>query len=309
MGTASERTAYHNGRFQPESVVLIPFRDRSFRWGDGCYDQARTFRGKIFKLRQHVDRLYRSLKYLQIDPGLSHGEMMAVSEEVVARNRHLLGPSDDYWVVQRVSRGLDAVGDEGWDQTGPTVIVECIPLPFKERAPLYSAGIRLETSTVRRTPPVSLSPRAKLNNYLNHFLADSEVKGRDPAAWALFLDVNGNIAEGTSNNVFLVRDGALFTPRRQFVLNGVSRETVLELAAQEGIPAHEADLDVFDARTADEMFLSLTSLCICPVSRLNGAAVGDGHVPGPTTRRLMAAFARLVDCDFVAQYESHLAGQ
>jgi branched-chain amino acid aminotransferase len=307
MGLASERTAYHNGSFLPESAVLIPFRDRSFRWGDGCYDQARTFRGRIFKLRQHVERLYRSLHYLEIDPGLSTDEMMAVSEEVVARNRHLLGPGDDYWVVQRVSRGLDAVGDEGWDRAGPTVIVECIPLPFKERAELYSSGIRLETSAVRRTPPAALSPRAKLNNYLNHVLADREVKGRDAAAWALFLDVNGNIAEGTNNNIFLVREGALFTPRRQFVLNGISRETVLELAAQEGIPAHETDLDLFDARTADEIFLTLTSLCLCPVSRLNGTVVGDGHVPGPVTRRLMAAFARLVECDFVAQYERHRA--
>src|SRR5437868_3998217 len=94
---------------------------------------TRTFNGRPFKLKEHVDRLYRSLRYLRIDPGLAPAEMVAASEAVLERNRHFLTPETDYWVGQRVSRGVDAVGDEGWEHTGPNVIVECIPLPLQPR--------------------------------------------------------------------------------------------------------------------------------------------------------------------------------
>lgn len=306
MSNITERVIYYNGDFIPECEARIPFRDRGFRWGDGVYDQARTFNGKPFKLREHISRLYRSLKYVGIDPELSADEMLRISEEVLRRNLPHLAPGTDYWIIQRVNRGLDRVGDEGWEQTGATVLVECMPMPFKERAHLYRDGIRLETTSIRRTPPTSLSPRAKLTNYLNHFLADHEVQGRDPDSWALFLDQNGNIAEGTSNNVFLVRDGELLTPREKYVLGGISRKTVLELAHEENIPVKEIDLDLYDTATADEIFLTMTSLCLCPVVSFNGALVGNGKIPGPITKQLTDAFIKSVEFNFVAQFERHL---
>ena len=121
---ANERVAYFNGEIVPESRVLLPFRDRGFKLGDAGFDVARTFGGKAFKLKEHVERLYRTLAYLSIDPGLTPGEMMRISEEVLERNRHLLSPDDDFWVAQRVSRGADVVGGELWESGGPTVIVE-----------------------------------------------------------------------------------------------------------------------------------------------------------------------------------------
>jgi len=303
---ANERVAYFNGEIMPESRVLIPFRDRGFKLGDAVFDVARTFAGRPFKLREHVERLYRSLKYVRIDPGLAPAEMIAISEEVLERNRHLLDRDEDYWLAQRVTRGADVVGGELWQSGGPTVIVECTPLPLKPRAPLFRDGIRVVIPSIRRTPPESLSPNAKVHNYLNLVLGDLEVRAQDPEAWALLLDTRGYLCEGIGSNLFLVRNGALCTPKHQYVLAGVSRETVIELARAAQIPVVEEDLSPYDATTADEAFITSTSFCLCPVSRLNGQPIGDGGVPGPVTRRLTEAYSALVEFDFVGQYLRHL---
>src|SRR5260221_290475 len=124
---SNQRIAWFNGKFMPEGQVMIPFRDRSWKYGDGAFDMTRTFEGKPFRLKEHIDRFYRSLRYLQIDPGIGPKEMVAHSEEVVARNEHLRPAVGDWWVGQRVSRGVDAVGDEGWDHTGPNAEEMSLP--------------------------------------------------------------------------------------------------------------------------------------------------------------------------------------
>ena len=301
-----ERTAWFNGAFVPESQVLVPFRDRGFKYGDAVFDTTRTFGHRIFKAAEHVDRLYRSLRYLRIDPGIAPAEMVRITEEVLKRNLPLLEPDQDYWVTQRVSRGLDPAGVAVWGRTGPTVIVECLPLPLRERAGLYRDGIKVVTPSVRRTPPEALSPRVKTHNYLNLVAADLEVRDRDPEAWAVLLDTRGNFAEGLGSNIFLVRNGALETPREQMVLAGISRDTVLALAREAGLAVVEKDIDLYDAYTADEAFLTSTSLCICPVRSVNGNLIGGGTVPGSVTRQLTEAYARFVDFDFVAQHLKQL---
>jgi len=304
---SNERIAYFNGKYVPESEVRVPFRDRSWIFGDGAFDMTRTFNGRVFKIAEHVERLYRSLKYLRIDPGLSPAKMIEISEEVSARNRHLLGPGEDHWVGQRISRGVHRAEGDSWDHYGPTVIVECMPLPLKARARLFRDGIDVTVPSVRRVPPDSLTPRAKTHNYLNLVMADLEAHARDPESWAVLLDNHGNLCEGLGSNIFVARDGELLTPHERFVLPGVSRATVIELADGLGIPCREADIDLYDAYNADEVFLTSTSLCICPVRSVNGSLIGDGSVPGPITRRLTDAYIDLVDCDFVAQYLKHLA--
>jgi branched-chain amino acid aminotransferase len=303
---ANHRVAYFNGKIVPEREVVVPFRDRGFKYGDAAFDMTRTFRGRPFKLKEHVERFYRSLRYLQIDPGLSPAEMVSISEEVLERNRHFLTPETDYWLGQRVSRGINAVGDEGWDYTGPTVIVECIPLPLKARARLFRDGIDIVVPPTRRVPPDSLSPRAKTHNYLNLIIADLEAKAQDEEAWSVLLDTNGHLAEGIGSNIFLVRDGTVMTPQERFVLPGVSRQTIIGLSGELGIPCREADLDLYDAATADEIFMTSTSLCICPVRSIGGRTL-SAPIPGPITRQLTEAYTRLVDCDFIAQYLQHLA--
>ena len=308
MALANERVAWFNGKIVRESEVLIPFRDQGFLRGDAVFDMTRSFNGKAFRLAEHIARLYRSLRYLDIDPGLSPAEMAAISEDVLERNRHLLGPGEDYWLAQRISRGIHPVPGDHWDHYGPNVIVECVPLPLKERARYFRDGIDVVTPSVRRTPPDALSPRAKMHQYLNLVLADREVKAQNPEAWAVLLDTSGNLSEGLGSNIFLVRDGGLLTPRERYVLPGVSRQATIDLARGLGIPFAEQDIDLYDAYTADECFLTSTSLCICGVKSLNGRSFAAGKPPGPVTQRLIDAYKELAGCDFVAQYLHRLDG-
>jgi len=302
---ANQRVAWFNGKIVPESEVKLSFRDRGVKYGDGAFDTTRTFNGRIFRLKEHIDRWYRTLRYLRFDPGVSPQEMTRITEDVLARNLHLLDKDDDYWVSQRITRGTE---DVDYSPPGPNVIVECLPLPLKSRATLYRDGIKVITPSVRRAPPEVMSPRAKTHNYLNMIVAEQEVKAIDPMAWAVLLDVNGNLAEGIGANIFVVRDGQLYTPRTNYVLGGISRQTVIELAEGHGLKVNEADIDLYDAYTADEAFLTSTSLCICPVTSINGTGFAKSGIPGPVTKHLTEAYIKLVDCDFVAQYLKHLPG-
>ena len=302
-----ERVAYFNGEIVEESNARISFRDRGFKYGDAVFDMTRTFGHRIFKLDEHLQRFWDSLDYVGIDPGITISEMREATMSVLERNLPLLADDEDYWVGQRVSRGIDLVGGDMWETSGgPTVVIECTPLPLEPRARLFKDGIDVWVPAVRRTPPDSFSPRAKSHNYLNLILADMEAKIVDPDAWAILLDGNGSLTEGIGSNIFTVKDGQLSTPRGKFVLGGISRETVIELAEENQIPVVERDIDMFDAITADEVFLTSTSLCICPVSTIQGRTIADGDIPGPITETLMDAYVVLVDYDWVGQYLKRL---
>lgn len=296
-----ERIAYYNGAMLPESEVRIPFRDLAWMRGIGVYDTERTFNGRVFKLREHLERLWRSLAYIRVEPPLPMDELEQVTLEIARRNVEMVG--EDIWVSQRVSAGVPvAQGGDG----RATIVVEALPLPFAARAPYYRDGVRVVTPTVRRTPPWALSPQAKSVDLLNLWVADQEVLDLDPHAWPMLVDENGSLAEGAGANIFLVRDGRLFTPRTRYVLPGITRATVIELAAELGIPVVEDDIDLFAAATADEIFITSTSLCICPVASVNGIPTQDRTIPGPVTRGLQDAFRELVGVDFVEQYLSRL---
>lgn len=301
MRSNTERLAWFNGEMMPESEVRISFRDRGWLYGDTAFDVARTFGGAPFMLREHIERLYRSLRYLQIDPGYDIDAMEEISTQVLEANRPLLGPNGDYWVGQHISRGINAPDGESPEYEGATIVVDCTPLPLQSRARGFRDGIDVIVPSIRRTPPESLSPRAKVCNYVNAVLGDIEVKARNRDAWAVLLDQHGNLAEGTGCNIFLVSDGALRTPREAFVLGGVSRRVVMDLAAELGIECHEDDLSLYDACNADEVFLTSTSLCICPVRSVNAVSVAENAIPGPITERLTDAYKDLAGYDFVAQ--------
>ena len=188
-------------------------------------------------------------------------------------------------------------------------MIDVTPLPLAARAAMFRDGAEVMTTTVRRTAPSMLSPRAKMNNYMNMIVAGQPIKAAHPDAWPLLLDENGNLAEGQGSNIFVVEGGRLRTPRERYVLPGVSRQMVMDLAASLGIACVEADIDLFDAANAEEMFLTSTSLCILPVSRFDGQAVGGGPWTGagPVTQRLIEAYAAAVGCDFVQQYLDRIA--
>lgn len=293
-----ERVVYFNGQIIPESQAAVPIRDRGFLYGDAVFDTTRTFGGEIFKLDRHLDRFFDSLRYMRLDPGLSKAEFADITMRVLAANLPLLDAGGDYWVTQRATRGVPG--------GGPTTLVECVPLPFAQRAKHYRDGMPVIVPSVRRTPPESMSPRAKMHNYINLVLATQEVEAQNPDAWPILLDIRGNICEGPGANIFLVKNGEILTPREQLVLAGVSRETAIDLARELGMPLREADLDLYDAYTADEAFITSTSFCIVPVASFNGNPIGGGGMPGPVTDRLTKAYSGLVGVDIAGQYLAHL---
>ena len=298
---ANERVAYVNGQIVPESQAVISIKDRGFLQGDAVFDTTRTFGHRIFRLDEHLDRFYHSLKYMRLEPDLSKEDFKRLTMEVLEANLPLIDSDDDYWVTQRVTRGVTVDGEEK-----PSIIIECVPLPFKARARYYRDGIPVVVPSVRRTPPEVQSPRAKVHNYVNLVQATMEVTSQNPDNWAILLDTNGNLSEGPGSNIFIVKDGIVMTPKEQYILSGISRRVTIELAQELGIEVQEADIDLYDAYTADEAFVTSTSFCICPVSSFNGSSVADGSVPGPVTDRLTRAYSGMVGIDVAAQYLAHL---
>ncbi len=293
--------AYVNGTLVPQKDATIHIHDRGFIYADGVFDTLRTFTGKLFRLDEHLDRLFDSLSYVRIDAGMSRKQWAEATEATVAANLPYLPEGEDYWVTQRVTSGRNYFYGEPTGPTGPTIVIDCVPIPFRARAPYFAQGVDMVLSARRRVPPEALSPNAKTLNYLNMMLAQREVEATSPGRWALMADKNGNLAEGAGCNIFFVKNGKVYTPTTEFVLAGVSRAVTIELCAKLGLELVEQDVPPHLGATADETFISSTSLCIAPVKSLNGKDYPAG-APGPVTKRLMEAFSELVGMDYVGQY-------
>jgi branched-chain amino acid aminotransferase len=263
------------------------------------FDTSRTFNGKVFRLRDHLERLYRSLKYTRIDPGMSLEQLNELTLQVVARNEPTRkAAGDDYQITQIISRGQG--GPRASSPMKPNVAVWIDPMGFERYAPLFESGAHVVIAKTRSYSPEQLDPKVKHYSRLNFVLADLESTDVDPAAFPLLLDVEGNISESIGANFFVVTNGALRTPGDKHILQGVSRMTVFDLARQLGIPVSEEDLQPYDVYTADEAFLTSTPYCVLPVGRADNRKLG-GEVPGPVTRQLLAAWSEMVGVDIVDQ--------
>ncbi len=299
----AERTVYLNGKFVPESKASISIFDRGFTSGDGIYEATRTFGHTLFRMNDHIDRLYNSMGYCRINIDLSPAEMESICFDLVERNLGLIGEDDDYSLWHVITRGARVPGTT--TTTGPTVAVFLQPVDFSRYAPAYLNGTILVTPATRRIPPQCLDPKAKITNKMNHNQALFEAQQVDAAAIPLMLDMDGNLCETDTTNVFFISKDKLFTPMARNVLGGITRQVVFELAEKLGFEVVEGDFTPFDMYTADEAFLSGTSGSITPVNSLNGKKIGD-NLPGPVTLRLIAAWNELVGLDYVAQAIRHL---
>lgn len=296
-----EFTAFFNGEWVPYSEVKIDPFDRGFLMGDSIYDVERTFDGKIFRLHAHMERLYRSLQYTRIDPGLTQDEMAEVTEEVVRRNEGLRPSGGDWSVRQVVTRGRSPSYSQGLpsDAASPTVIVTALPIDFGH-ARYYEEGAAVVFPTARSYSANSLDPKAKHYSRANFVQAQLQAADIDANAFPVLLDQDGNIAENVGGNFMIVTGGAIRTPGDQSILQGISRMTVFDLAEQLGIPIVEEDLQPYDAYTADEAFLTNSIYQLLPVATIDGRSIGD-EVPGPVSKKLLAAWSELVGVDIVDQ--------
>ena len=295
----AEHITYFNGQFIPDSECKLHHTDSAIRRGDSIYDMERTFNGKIDRLRDHMERLYRSLNYVRIDPGLSLEEMEDLTLEVVNRNEPMREEGGDYLVAQIISRG-----PLSWfnilDTGPPTVSISVAPIAFSVYAHFYNTGVHVVFPRIRSYSSQSLDAKIKHHSRMNFELADLEATDVDPDAHAVLLDLDGNISESTTGNFFIVTNGVLRTPGDSAVLQGITRTAVFEMANQLGIPVVEEGLQPYDAYTADEAFLVNTAYCVLPVGRIDNRPIGRG-VPGPITQRLLAAWSEMVGLDITDQ--------
>ena len=299
-----ERIVYLNGAFVRESEAKVSVLDSGFNAGDGVYDVTRTFGHKPFCLREHTERLFRSLQYTRIDCGMSVDEMEKTTSEVLERNKSFLLENEDCALWQVVSRGVRSSRGNRVSG-GATVAVYPVIVNFPEFASFYVEGAPVVIPATRRIPPQCLESKAKITNKMNHNMAIFEAKQADPRAIPLMLDIDGNLSETSAHNCFLVIDGKLCTPSDRNVLGGITKAAIFGIAKQLGIEVVEGNYTPYDLYNAQEAFLASTSPTFVPIKTINGVVISKG-APGPMTLRLIAAWNKMVGIDIVDQALSHL---
>ena len=287
MVETRETVTYLNGRFIPHSQALADLSEHNSQSAGGFYDAERTFGGEVFKLREHLQRLYRGLEDARIDPETSLDDMEAIALDVLKANRPLLKPGEDFILGQVVSIGPTSAS--GGPQ-GVNVILHCQFLDFSKFASSYDLGVRVVTPVTYAVPAQPASAGAD---------------GTAQDTMSLMSDDEGNISECRHANFMFVKDGRIKLPDRRNVLPGISMETVLELAESLEVPVDEGDYCAGDVYSADEAFVSGTRFCLLPVATLNGVSVGE-ELPGTVTRRLLGAWSEKVGVDIVQQARNNL---
>jgi branched-subunit amino acid aminotransferase/4-amino-4-deoxychorismate lyase len=266
-------------------------------------EMTRTFRHDLYRLDDHLDRLFRSLKYTRMDIGLTKAQLASVSRELVAHNAQLVDRDDELGLIHFVTAGEfpTYAGSAGRAaRTTPTVCAHTFPMPFEMWAARLDTGAHLVTPSIRHVPPQCYDPKMKYRSRMHYYLADKEAQLVDPEASALLLDLAGNVTETSGANFLIVERGTIVSPTLVNTLPGISRATVIELAKQLGIPFVERDIQVHSVMNADEAFTASTPYCLMPVTKINGVAIGEGR-PGPVWRRLLAAWSGRVGVDIERQ--------
>ena len=301
----SGRVVYFNGQLVPESEARISIYDSALMFGDMVFEMTRSFGKKQFKLREHIDRLYAGIKILRIPVTMTPEEMEAAVQQTIEANDHLFAEDDEHRIMIDVSRGLlgiyqDVVGL----QKGPNIIIADFPLRWTVAgmSKLFETGINAVITSQRAIPASLLDPKIKNRSRIHYLMANieaSQIAGDNN--WALLLDPDGFIAEGTGDNFFIIKDGVVITPEGRNILRGISRAYVMEeLCPQLGIPVVEKNIDAYDVQTADEAFMTGTPFCMLPVTGLNGNAIGDGKV-GPVFSRILKCWSDNTGVDIPGQ--------
>jgi len=281
---------YLDGKYVPEEQAVVSVFDHGLLYGDGIFEGIRAYHNRVFKLEEHIDRLYESAKTIMLDIGLTKEETTEVVLETMRKN----GLREGY-IRLVVTRGK---GDLGLDpRRCPKASVICIGANIQlYPEEFYEKGLDINTVATRRNISEGVNPRVKSLNYMNNILAKIEAV-RMGCPEALMLNNEGYVSEATGDNVFLVKKGVLITPPISAgILEGVTRNTVMDLAREAGIEVKEALFTRHDVYNADECFLTGSAAEVIPVVKVDGRVIGDG-VPGGITRRLNADFRELTKTD------------
>jgi len=284
---AKEVKVWIDGKLLDKRDANISVYDHGLLYGDGVFEGIRVYHGRVFEFDAHLDRLYDSAKAIRLTIPLAREQVAAAVEETVKANGFR-----DCYVRLIVTRGVGYLGINPNKCEKPSVIViaDHISMYPKE---MYESGMAVIAATVIRNHPNALSPRIKSLNYLNNVLARIEANDAGVPE-AIMLNGEGNVAECTGDNIFIVRRAQLQTPTtHDGILEGVTRKVIMDLAARLHIPCVEKSLQRHDLYVADECFLTGTAAEVIPVTKIDGRPIGDGK-PGPLTRQLIEAFHRHV---------------
>ena len=279
------------GKLVSSDAVTLNIYDHGFLYGDGAFEGIRVYNRRVFRLQEHIDRLYRSARALAIELGITNKEFFDAVVETAKANDVESG-----YLRVSISRGVGLGLDPVSVKTVATIIISTEQLRLYPQE-MYDNGLNVITASTRVPPSVCIDPQIKsLGRYVNNITAKMEAN-RVGAGEALMLNMEGRVAEATGDNIFLIRDGALTTPpTSEGALPGITRATVMQCAKELGIPCAEATMTLYDCYNADESFLTGTAAEVIPMIRLDGRAIGDAR-PGPITLKLIAAFRHRTTLD------------
>ncbi len=293
------RKVWINGKICDESEARVSIYDSALMFGDMVFEMTRSFNGVQFKLREHLERLYRSIKYFQIPMEMTIEELESACHETQQANQ--FEPDDEHRLMINVSRGiLPMYADTG--QVGTNVMISDFPLRWTTAGmgKLFDTGINAVTPSQRAIPASLLDPKVKCRSRAHLQMANIQVSGYSgDNNWPLLLDPDGYVTEGTGCNFFVNKDKFLSTPEPRNILEGISRNWVLDHMDEFA----EENIDLYNVYDADEAFITATPFCILPVTSVNGIKIGDGK-PGELTKFLLEVWSKEVGVDIKAQIQA-----
>lgn len=277
------RKVFFNGELVHESEAKISIYDSALMFGDMVFEMTRSFNKEQFELRAHIDRLYVGCKILRIPIEMTPSEMEDACYKTIEANEHLFEEDDEHRLMIDVSRGLLGIyqGIEGL-HTGPNVIIADFPLRWTVRGmgKLFDEGINAVITSQRAIPATLMEPKIKNRSRIFYLMANIEaslMKGENN--WALLLDPDGFIAEGSGDNFFIIKDKKIISPEGRNMLRGISRDYVMNVIGPDlGFEVIEKNIEPYDVYNADEAFMTGTPFCMLPVTSLNDVKIGDGKV-------------------------------
>ncbi|BAF58706.1 MAG: branched-chain-amino-acid transaminase [Pelotomaculum sp.] len=292
---------YLDGEFVPKERAVVSVFDHGLLYGDGVFEGIRAYHNRVFKLREHLDRLYDSARTIALEVPLTKDEMQEIVLETMRRNNLREG-----YIRLVITRGVGDLGLDPRKCKKPTIfcIAASIQLYPDE---LYEKGLEVITVSTRRNIPSAVNPRVKSLNYLNNIFAKLEAN-LVGVPEAIMLNNENYVAEATGDNIFIVKNGVLITPPNYVgILEGITRNTVIDIARQRGITVEEKVFTLFDVYTADECFFTGTAAEVIPVVKVDGRPIADGK-PGEMTWELIAAFRELTKVDGPLIFPEEAAG-
>jgi branched-chain amino acid aminotransferase len=293
-----------NGEFVSESNARISIFDSALMFGDMVFEMTRSFNKKQFKLKEHLDRLFNGIKILRIPIEISVEELYEICMKVIEKNEPVFSSTDEHRLMINISRGPLGIYRQVFsEKMGPTIVVADFPLKWTlvGMAKLYDTGINAVITPQRAIPGHLLDPKIKNRSRLHYQIANIEASHyKGDNNWALLLDSDGYIAEGTGDNFFIVKNGVIITPEGRNILRGISRDYIFELSKQLNLTCIEKNIEAYDVYTADEAFMTGTPFCLIPVTSLNFLKIGTGN-PGPVTKVFLETWGKNVGLDIVEQ--------